>query len=494
LTASSIEQPLSAANGSVTLTSGSVSVVPDDLSFLGSNNNANSIIPLQNAVVTNTGGAALAISGISISGTNAADFKQTNNCAASLAAGASCTITVGYTSSVRGVHTATASIADSSPDSPQQLALTGINKGKAATGAVIAALRGQSTAFVPKPTGSRQVGTRVVHLVDAGRADPYLGTGARRELLVRLWYPASASHCTPADYASAGVLSEFSRLLGTAIPHIVTNSCLNAPLDAGTHPVVLVTPGFTGTFTDYTFLAEDLASHGYVVASVDHTYEAVAAEFPDGRVEKGVFGSSLTDYTRSDPSALNFAVSVRIADLRFVANQLAVMNAGGDAGLAGKLDLSRIALLGHSLGGLTAIRGVTSDARFRAAISLDGPMIDRLTPTTHTPALLVRTGNHPWNENECQLWNALQGSRTAVDLAGAEHTALSDAVWLAPGAAATGPMGTDGTIAAVRAVSAEFLNEVFTGAAADSSAIRSLTTNPQAIVTLRDQSRCVQPR
>jgi dienelactone hydrolase len=493
LTASSIEQPMSFATGQVTLTSGSISVVPDDLSFAGCLQGA-CAVPQQDAVVTNTGGSALNIAGITIGGTNLGDFRESQNCGATLAAGASCTLTVGYHSTSKGTHTAVISIADASTDSPQRLFLTGVNKATISTGAVVSALREHAAISSPPPAGTERVGTRVLHLLDSSRADPYLGNGARRELLLRLWYPSSDSGCTRADYTSAGVLNEFSRLLATAMPRIETNSCLNAAVAAGAHPVVLITPGFTGTFTDYTFLAEDLASHGYVVASVDHTYEAVAVEFPDGRIEKGVFGSSLTNYTRSDLSALKVAVSVRIADLRFVADRLTAMNAGGDAALAGRFDLSRMAVLGHSLGGLTAVRAVASDSRFRAAISLDGLVPDHLTPPTRTPVLLFKAGTDPWNENDCQLWSALQAGRTAIDLTGAEHAAMSDAIWLAPAAAATGPMGIDGTIAAIRSVSAEFLNQVFTGTVADGPAIRALVNNPRAVVTLRDQSRCSQSR
>lgn len=83
--------------------------------------------------------------------------------------------------------------------------------------------------------------------------------------------------CTRAEYTSAGAWSEFAQLLGTSLPKVMTNSCLNVPVADGAHPVVVVSHGFTGTFTNYTFLTEDLASRGYVVASVDHTYEATAA-------------------------------------------------------------------------------------------------------------------------------------------------------------------------------------------------------------------------
>ena len=49
-------------------------------------------------------------------------------------------------------------------------------------------------------------------------------------------------------------------------------------------PLVALSPGFTNPRGTLTALAEDLASHGYVVAGVDHTYESLATSFPDGRV------------------------------------------------------------------------------------------------------------------------------------------------------------------------------------------------------------------
>ena len=494
LTAASVTEPTSSVKANVTLTNGSVSLVPADMTFEGCNNGSPSCgAPPQVAVLTNTGRSALSIADITIGGTNASDFAESNTCGKTVAAGASCNIRVTYTSHVYGTHTAVLSIADNSPATPQHLFLTGINKSSGAA-PLHAALRDQLVAAVPRPSGNSQVGTRLMHWVDDSRVDPYPADGRKRELMVRLWYPTSGiTACTPADYTSAGVLSQFSQLLDTTLPQISTNSCLNAPIATGTHPVVVVTPGFTGTFTDYTFLTEDLASRGYVVVAVDHTYEATAVEFPDGRVEQGVFGSYLTRYTRSDPPALAFAVSVRLADLRFVVNKLSAVNGGGDQDFADKLDLSRIALLGHSLGGLTTLLGVEKDGQFRAGISLDGLVPDRLTPPTTTPVLLVKAGINPWNENDCQLWSALRGNRVAVSLPGAEHIALSDAVWLGSGAVATGPMGIEKTIAAIRETSAAFLNAAFTGASMDGPAFRSLMNDPDAVITMQGQSPCSGP-
>jgi dienelactone hydrolase len=487
LTATSVTDTTKSAIAAVTLTNGGVSLVPADLTLSAGSKQLT-------AILTNTSSLPLTISGMVLAGTNPGAFSESNDCGAVVAAGASCKITVTY--KCPGIvcgktQTAVLNITDNSLDSPQQLHLTGSGK-TSTTAALHEALRSHAMAAAPRPTGASQVGTRLMHLTDAVHDDPYLADGTKRELMVRFWYPTPGNApCTPAAYTSAAVLSEFSQLLGaTTLPQISTNSCLDAPVAAGAHPIVVITHGFTGTFTDYTFLTEDLASRGYVVASVDHTHEATAVEFPNGTVAKSVFGSHLTSYTRSDPQALAFAVSVRVGDLSFVLDELAALAKARDGVFAGKLDLSRIALAGHSLGGLTAVRGVEHDARFRAAISLDGLVPDRLTLLTSTPVLLLTAGRSQWNENDCQLWSALQGVRLAVNLNGAEHIAFSDALWLGKGAVATGRMGMDKTVTAIRDVSAAFLDAVFTGGPMNAPAIPSLLTDLDTVVTTQTQSRC----
>jgi putative ABC transport system permease protein len=65
-----------------------------------------------------------------------------------------------------------------------------------------------------------------------------------------------------------------------------------------------------------------------VVASVDHTYEATGVEFPDVRLATSVLGSHLANNWRVDDETLQFVVSVRLDDLRFVLNQLQRIKAG----------------------------------------------------------------------------------------------------------------------------------------------------------------------
>jgi len=75
--------------------------------------------------LTNTGGMALTISGITVTGTNSGEFVESNTCGTSLAGGANCTISVAFTAATTGTRTATLNIADSAAGSPQTVALSG---------------------------------------------------------------------------------------------------------------------------------------------------------------------------------------------------------------------------------------------------------------------------------------------------------------------------------------------------------------------------------
>ena len=331
-------------------------------------------------------------------------------------------------------------------------------------------------------------------MVDFTRNDPFLADGTKRELLVRFWYPASLSQpCQPAEYTSPKIWSYFSQLAEIPLPEVKTNSCLNAPVTDGLHPVVVFTHGYTGTFTNYTFIFEDLASRGYVVASVAHTYETTAVEFPDGQFIKSVLGSHFVNALRGDEQTLSFAVSVRLEDLKFVVNELDRQNARADSPFAGTLDLSRLAIAGHSLGGLTAILGIDQEPRFKAAVIIDGVLPDELGSEIQTPVLMLIAGNQNWSENRCRLRSRLRGLQLVVNFPGAEHVTPSDAVWLAKGAIKTGNIGPEKTLAAVRDYIAAFLDANFRGQPMNSQLTKPSPDFSEVVVTTREQSLCSQP-
>ena len=348
LTATSISDSTKSLAASITVSSGTVKLVPMNLDF--GVRGVGSTSPAKTTTLTNTGNSALTVSGITISGTNPNDFALVSStpCGASVAASATCDIKVTFKPSAKGSRTAILSIADSSSDSPQQVTLTGqgfmhctaqIKQTLNSTPAR-AALATFGTVNVPSPTGPDNVGTRVVRLVDNNREDPFLENGTRRELLVRFWYPAVLNQpCTTAEYTPHEVWSYFSQLMRLPLPAVTTNSCQDAQVAEGAHPVVVFTHGYTGTFTDYTFLFEDLASRGYVVASVDHTYEASAVQFPDGRFLHSGFGSHFGKALLEDESSLAFALSVRLDDLKFVTDELLHLNRAANGPFSNRFDM-----------------------------------------------------------------------------------------------------------------------------------------------------------
>jgi dienelactone hydrolase len=400
----------------------------------------------------------LDLTSFAITGNKATAFSQTNTCGTKVAAGGDCTITISFKPIDTSMSGGDLAITDSSADSPQQVALS--SKGsRTATAGMQAALSASSIALAPFPTGPSRVGTQLMDLVNSSRPDPYVKNGRKRELLVRFWYPASLnSACEPAEYTSPRVWKYFSDLVAVHLPDVSTNSCLDAPVAEGRHPIVVFTHGYTGTFTDYTFLVEDLASRGYIVASINHTYEATAVEFPDGRLVESVPGSHFGKIERNDEQELAFAVDVRLGDLKFLADELLRLNTTKGNPFAGRLDTGRMAIAGHSLGGLTAFVGLEQDPRFGAAVILDSVVPKNLVSATEKPVVILAADHMDWSSTDQFLWQQLHGPRFLVNFRGTDHLAFTDLVWMAKSAIRTGSMEPKESMAAIRDYVAEFLD------------------------------------
>ena len=311
-----------------------------------------------------------------------------------------------------------------------------------------------ASAAAPVPTGPGRVGTVAMRLVDTTRNDPFVASGAKRELMVRFWYPVLSDACTPADYASPKVWTYLAHMSGF-LPAVKTNSCADAPVAPGVHPVIVFSHGLTGMLTDATFLFEELASRGYVVVSIAHTHESTAVEFPDGRLITSAFGSYLAPQTlRADADSLPLIRATRLADVKFVLNELWRVDTTLGGPFHNHLDLARIGVMGHSLGGEVALSALQHESRIRAAVWIDGVIFDESAAGTTKPVLLLAAGREQWSQDECRLWDHLRGIRLAVNLRGAEHLTPSDAVWLGRAipamAVAVGAAGSPRTMAAIR--------------------------------------------
>lgn len=294
------------------------------------------------------------------------------------------------------------------------------------------------TLTLPDPTGPYGIGTVPLHLVDQTRTDPWLASHPTREIMIQIWYPAGSTSGYPAaPWLSPGAVPHLEQALGIPAGLLawpVTHARLGAPVDRARNgrPVVLYSPGAGGDRSMGTVLVEELASHGYVVVTIDHTHDAGEVEFPDGRVETAAFpAGEITD------AVIEQALAVRQADTRFVLDQLADLNAGHNPdaeqrplpkGLPGALDLSRTGMVGHSLGGATAAAAIHDDERIRAGVDLDGSLFGPgATAGSDRPFLLLGSdqggvGDPSWDE----LWANQQGWKRELVLTGSTHLSFTD--------------------------------------------------------------------
>jgi pimeloyl-ACP methyl ester carboxylesterase len=220
---------------------------------------------------------------------------------------------------------------------------------------------------------------------------------------------------------------------------------------------------------------------------VDHTYEATAVAFADGRMARSLYGSHLTRIVRLDESALSLAEAARVGDVRFVIDELQRLNARPESPFAAHLDTAAIATAGHSLGALTALQALETDARIRAAIALDGVRPDAAYAPTDRPVLLLDAGRGEWGPGERTLWSKLHGPRLAVNLKNSEHMTPSDAVWLARGSVKTGGMSPEATVAAMRNYIAAFLDAHLQGRPEEPLLKRQSRDYPDAEITHQQQ-------
>lgn len=249
---------------------------------------------------------------------------------------------------------------------------------------------------LPPPTGAHGVGRVSFHWLDGSRAETLSKqSGARRELMVHLYYPARPNvGGRPAPYVpeverlrryeETNFGKDFMReQYGDSYDSVFnarTHTVEGAPLPAGRakYPVLVFLPGLGIKVFLYTAIIEELVSHGYVVAAVEPPYDTDLVVFPDGRVVEQ--SDDWNVYVSGAPDAAArfhlMRVDVNAADASFALSQLEKLNSGSlkspAVSFKGRLDVRRAGVLGHSQGGLAARRSCQVDKRWLACANLDG--------------------------------------------------------------------------------------------------------------------------
>lgn len=251
------------------------------------------------------------------------------------------------------------------------------------------------------PTGQYRVGTRDFAWTDSSRGEPYTRNPAdHRTVLVQMWYPAEPrAGGEPAPFLlHPGTVADSEVV--QAASHVRTHAVVDAPVARaeGRWPVLVYNHGGAWARWSATFTTEELASHGYVVVSVEHPGFSKTGAFLDGtRFAADTMGfpaptNDLATDARASWRYLGESVfPIWVADSRFVLDRLAQLDREPGP-WQGRLDLTRIGAFGWSFGGATAVELTRVDPRVIAAVDQDGQLFGGIMAGTSRPVLLMHHG------------------------------------------------------------------------------------------------------
>ncbi|KAI0107276.1 platelet-activating factor acetylhydrolase [Nemania sp. FL0031] len=301
------------------------------------------------------------------------------------------------------------------------------------------ALEVKAKLFVPELTGPYKVGTTVLELIDYSRQDPFAPTPQPRDLVVSLFYPTDGHSKCAKNYSlapqfppgTAAALDTFINSTGTA-ESLFTRSYDGAPLSRPDLPLVLLGPGLGTSRLLYSDIAEEVASLGWNVVAVDHPYDSVVVEYPDGRL---VFSS---DSPAAANATLDQYLDARVKDMIFVLDSMAnssvisqIPGLGGRSSPKPKLNTSKVGVFGHSFGGATALQLLKDDKRFYAGSDLDGGVYGNVVQEgTDSPFLYMRAPNHTHitDPTWAEAWPHLRGFKREYSVNDTTHGSFTDLI------------------------------------------------------------------
>lgn len=285
-----------------------------------------------------------------------------------------------------------------------------------------------------EPKGEHKIGTISLDIIDRSRKAIYSKkTEDNRKIKIQLWYPSdNIEGYSRVPWLEDGAITSkgVTRMMGlpdfllshTAL--IKSNSFKGAPASnkEAQYPVVVISHGWTGFRNLHNDIAELLASNGYIVASIDHTYGAAVTVFEDG--EAVYLNREALPSREKVSNFLDYAntlVNTYAGDIKLTLDTIESLNDGElDKTLSGKIDLSKIGLLGHSTGGGAGVTTALRDDRIKAIMGFDSwvePVKDEdISLGLKIPALFLRSEQWEEGPNNIHLYNLVEGDKSYKEL------------------------------------------------------------------------------
>lgn len=288
---------------------------------------------------------------------------------------------------------------------------------------------------IPTPPGKHNVTMSSGVMIDHSRDD--------RALMVSVFQPAGCKSVVDVPYlpnataAYQGAYIEklfdldfdFSPLLLQARLPVCLVSILRRDQINGCSPVedefpvIILSSGLSSPRGLFGILASALASEGFTVFTADHPGETNIITYPHGQ--------SVT-YVGPDPVSLDIIapyIQPRVLDTRFIIDQLSNATAMGELFPQQgprSFPTDRIFMMGHSLGGVTAVHAAAQDSRIRAAVDWDQQLFGPALPSNFTTPVMFFNRPNSTTPNWLDAWPQIQGPLFWAEVANTTHQTFFD--------------------------------------------------------------------
>ncbi|KAF2189227.1 hypothetical protein K469DRAFT_764247 [Zopfia rhizophila CBS 207.26] len=268
---------------------------------------------------------------------------------------------------------------------------------------------------LPQGTGPFRTTLNVSELIDSSRQDPF-NTSHVRRLMISSFTPIPSSQCkelSKVPYMPPTVAAVEDEILSAyGYPKDIWGKFDLEVCSSTTYsrqdkfPITLFSPGLNTTRHFYSSLAQQIASFGFRVITIDHPYDVDVVEFPNGDV---IYGGRVVPPRQKNDSTVSVehALEVRAKDVSFVLDTLGITTR------------DKAIMIGQSFGGAATSTAMLYDNRIRGGINLDGkmfgPVLNTSLGTPGHPQAFLLWGSDGHNSSSdaswVQFWNILEGSK-----------------------------------------------------------------------------------
>lgn len=261
--------------------------------------------------------------------------------------------------------------------------------------------------YFPRPTGQHAVAARILYFEDHCRKETLVHDPMHpfRELVVHLWYPSQGAPQEKPNFRyfiSRLAYAENQSWLGRLrvwlhnklVEPVYSYSIPDGAFSSNqqSYPVILLSPALGSTADLYTAYAEELASHGYIVVGVNHTYYCNSVKFPDGRVmSKKILNEKYKNAREIEKfKAMDSWIETWIEDIAFVLASIKQINSDQNSFFYQHFDFEHLGMMGHSFGGAATTQLCRRNKRLKACVNIDGRLHGTdLTEPFDTPYMLL---------------------------------------------------------------------------------------------------------